>query len=58
MKEELFVVVLYGCVKGICTEDNKEKVIEEIANSEFNGDIIEAVDYIDFQDFTINKLKL
>jgi len=57
MEKELFVVTLYDCVKGICTEDNKTKIISEIANSEFDGDISEARDYVEFEQFKLNELK-
>ncbi len=56
--EKVFVIVLYGCVKGICTEDKKETVIKEIAEKEFQSDIAEAIDYVEFQEFKINELKL
>lgn len=57
MEEKIFAVMLYGCVKGICTERNKNKIIEEIANKEFHSDINEADEYTEFVEFKLNKLK-
>ncbi len=54
--EKLFVITMYNCVRGICTEDYKSNIIKEIADNEFSGDIGEATDYVEFKEFTINKI--
>jgi hypothetical protein len=48
--------MVYGYPKGICTKDKKEDFIKDWAEKEFDDDLDEARDQLEFEEFELNKL--
>ena len=53
---KLYIVMVYGYPQGICTEDKKENFIKDWAEKEFDDDLDEARDQLEFEEFELNKL--
>ena len=48
--------MVYGYPQGICTKDKKEDFIKYWAEVEFDDDLDEAKNVVEFIEFELNKL--